>query len=53
MYARVAEQIESMGAEFLMLEFEEDGSGEAILKQLLRVIERNAVSVNRHLKLIS
>ena len=24
----VAEQIESMGADFLMLEFEEDGSGE-------------------------
>ena len=29
----VAEQIESMGAEFLMLEFEEDGSGEGRLRQ--------------------
>ena len=49
----VAEQIESMGAEFLMLEFEEDGSGEggyakpASLNLLKR---RCSCSVNRRLK---
>ena len=51
----VAEQIESMGAEFLMLEFEEDGSGKVGMqnpphRNLSR--KKCSYSVIKHRKLI-